>query len=216
MSSEDWGFDPYADIMEAFGASPTPRLACRWCKHAVADHNRSVGCEACTCMATPGEATPRTSIELDVRPFAHNHIVVGYARRRPKTAPRKDADMKTAAELQRELSILEANEASLAARRADLEAALALRATLPSEPAEDAVIKFRVQFDANGIVYTFIATRTRRNSSAQWYTTGSNTKHKGPHSWDDLLSLMQEDHGVKTGAAKLEFFLFDESGKWVR
>lgn len=124
--------------------------------------------------------------------------------------------MKTAAQLERELRTLEQNEAALAARKAELQAALDLRAALPSEPEEDSVIKFRVQFDRDGIVYTFIAYRTRRNSSAQWYTTGSNTKHKGPHSWDDLLNLMQEDQGVKSGATSVEFFLFDASGKWVR
>lgn len=192
------------------------RLPCRHCQHAVTDHDRQIGCVWCSCMATPGEANPRTTPEaqrtilLSAQCNATHYLI-------DHTAPRKDADtMKTQAQLERELRTIEQNEVNLAARRAELQRLLDERAALPSEPGEGSVIKFRVQFDVDGIVYEFIAFRTRRNSAAQWYTTGTKAVHKGPHSWDDLLNLMHEDQGIRSGATKLEFFLFDESGKWVR
>lgn len=132
------------------------------------------------------------------------------------TAPRKDADMKTAAQIERELQALATQRETLAAREAELLRQQEARAALPTEPDVHSVIKFRVQFDAHSVVYTFIATRTNRNSSAQWFTTGTNPKHKGPLTWDELLDLMRSDVGVKTEATSLEFFLFDDSGKWVR
>ncbi len=125
--------------------------------------------------------------------------------------------MKTKAEIEREMRFNLTTIELAQARINELGAQLEARAALPDEPEMDSVIKFRVQFDPHGIVYTFVAYRTRRHSSAQWYTTtGTNTKHKGPHSWDDLLDLMSQDVSVKTGASKLEFFLFSGEGEWVR
>lgn len=214
MSAEDWGFDPYADtVSDTFDEYRAPQDACRLCRHPVRIHNRIIGCQTCTCMATQGEASPRTDAELAIEPIRSNQYRPPYTLR---TAPRKDADMKTQAQLERELRTIEQNEVHLAARRAELQRLLDERAALPSEPGEGSVIKFRVQFDVDGIVYEFIAFRTRRNSAAQWYTTGTKAVHKGPHSWDDLLNLMHEDQGIRSGATKVEFFLFDESGKWVR
>lgn len=46
-------------------------VACRFCQHATADHSEIVGCTSagCTCMATAGEATPRTADEWDREPL---------------------------------------------------------------------------------------------------------------------------------------------------
>jgi hypothetical protein len=205
------------EFIEAFfgGRRNDDHHACRWCLHALGSHNNVVGCKSCSCVSSKSEARPRTDFELsrDARPATFTRS--GYYPL-PTTAPRKDADMRSKTQIERELKALDANEALIISRREALQREMDERLALPAEPDEDAVIKFRVQFDPDGIVYTFIATRTRRNSSAQWYTTGSNTKHKGPHSWDDLLSIMMQDQGVKSGASKLEFFLFDGGGKWVR
>lgn len=40
------------------------KLACRFCTHPVSSHNRMRGCVHCTCLATPGEANPRTEAEV--------------------------------------------------------------------------------------------------------------------------------------------------------
>ena len=157
------------------------------------------------CVATPGHLGT-----------VHDYVLVppAYVNHTPPHS-RKDADMKTAAQIERELRAVQESEELLAARKAELQRLLDARAALPSEPDYDSVIKFRCQFDPNGIVYTFIATRTRRDSSKQWYTTGTRPNHKGPLSWDDILNLMHEDVGVKTGVTQPEFFLFD-GGKWIR
>lgn len=129
---------------------------------------------------------------------------------------RKDADTmapKKLSDIENELRALESQAETLAARRAELERQKDARLALPAEPDLDAVIKFRVQHDPHGIVYTYIATRTRRNG-AQWFTTSRT--HPGPYTWDAILDLMQKDVGVKTGAATLEFFEFSGEGKWVR
>jgi len=128
---------------------------------------------------------------------------------------RKDADTmaKKLSEIENELRVLANQEEVLAARKAELQRLKDARLALPQEPDLDAVIKFRVQFDPHGITYSFVATRTRRNG-AQWYTTSS--QYPGPYTWDALLELMQRDIGVKTGGATLEFFLYEDAGKWVR
>lgn len=131
------------------------------------------------------------------------------------TAPRKDADttMKSQAELARELRLLTEQEELIAARKAEVLRQSELRAALPEEPPVDSVIKFRIQHVVGGVVYTYVAFRSNRNG-ASWHTT-SKTR-SGPYSWDDMLNLMGEDAGVKTGASTLEFYLFDGTGKWVR
>lgn len=211
MSSEN------DDFMEAFfGQKNDDHHPCRSCRHTLGKHDDLHGCTVCTCMATKGEARPRSDAERRRGVIGDDYLVIGYAPYNPNPAPRKDADMKTAAQIERELRALETQAETLALRKAALQEALDKRSLLPDEPEVHSVIKFRVQFDPHGVTYTFVATRTARNSSAQWYTTGTAPKHKGPFSWDDLLDLMHQDVGVKTGATRLEFFLFDESGKWVR
>jgi hypothetical protein len=115
--------------------------------------------------------------------------------------------------IETELRRLEEQEELLAVRKAELLREKDERLALPEEPGDDSVIKFTIQHDPHGIVYSVIAFRTRRNG-AQWYTTHS--RYNGPFTWDDLLSLMQKDVGVSTGARTLEFFLYDQTGKWVR
>lgn len=39
----------------------TQPYACRFCRHATTEHGDMVGCRHCTCLATPGEATPTTA-----------------------------------------------------------------------------------------------------------------------------------------------------------
>lgn len=132
----------------------------------------------------------------------------------PDTELRKGTDaMKKLSAIETELRRLAEQEELLAVRKAELLREKDARLSLPEEPGDDAVIKFTLQHDPHGIVYTVTAFRSRRNG-AQWYTTHS--RYNGPFTWDDLLSLMQKDVGVSTGARTLEFFLFDQSGKWVR
>ena len=121
--------------------------------------------------------------------------------------------MKKLSEIENELSRLEQQAEVIEARRAELLRQKDERLLLPSEPDEGAVIMFHVQFDLHGMVYKFVALRTRRNG-ARWYTTSSS--FPGPYTWDDILSLMQKDVSVSTGARTLEFFLHSGDGKWVR
>lgn len=257
MSSEDWGHDPFVDTFlgddQCGVRQHTSELACRMCWHGVSTHNLIVGCQHCTCLATPGEANPRVPRDLDRHPIPTWEARTGYAyehgwlrdrchRIKPMDTskwcskpaghgsrghsytpipasferPRKDADTmptKKLSEIENELRVLATQEEVLAARKAELQRLRDARLALPPEPDLDAVVKFRIQFDPHGLTYTFVATRTRRNG-AQWYTTSS--QFPGPYTWDVLLELMQRDIGVKTGGATLEFFLYDDAGKWVR
>lgn len=127
---------------------------------------------------------------------------------------RKDTDMAhTPAHLARELRRIERDEELLAARKAELQAQMDFRKSLPDEPDVDTVIRFTVQHDNPGIVYTYVAFRSRRQG-ASWHTTSKS--RPGPYTWDDMLTLMMLDVSVKAGARTLEFFEFDGKGKWVR
>lgn len=128
---------------------------------------------------------------------------------------RKGTDMpsKTATQIALELRAIEDEEAKLLARKEALLGALEKRAALPAEPPDDSIIKFQLQYGTGGISYTVVAFRSRRNG-AHWHTTL--TRRPGPYTWDDMLSLMQDDVGVKAGARSLEFFLYKPKGEWVR
>lgn len=39
-------------------------FACRYCGHAISQHNRMEGCENCRCAGSPGEVTPQSDSEL--------------------------------------------------------------------------------------------------------------------------------------------------------
>lgn len=225
MSAEDFGYDPgdaYEDATTDmgqeeidcfaamfFGERPKGQYACPFCWHAQRDHTPG-GCAHCDCINN-GTAAMRNMEDRRRAPLHPNLNRTGYS-----PTHRKDADTmapKKLSDIENELRALESQAETLAARRAELERQKDARLALPAEPDLDAVIKFRVQHDPHGIVYTYIATRTRRNG-AQWFTTSRT--HPGPYTWDAILDLMQKDVGVKTGAATLEFFEFSGEGKWVR
>lgn len=231
MPSEDWGFDPYDAPPPWYGEAEAdcgavqhiglPRCVVGRCIGAKGHRSKTHSFRPVSPISICGHPH-RVSNKWCVEPPGHVGIIHNYAPvqsayvNHTPLHPRKDADMKSSAQIEREIRAAKESQELLDARLAELQRQLDERAALPSEPGEGSIIKFRVQFDANSIVYEFVAFRTRRNSSAQWYTTGTKAQHKGPHSWDDLLNLMHEDVGVKSGATKVEFFLFDESGKWVR
>lgn len=95
-----------------------------------------------------------------------------------------------------------------------LERALTKRDTLiarQDQPAKDSVIKFHVQFDEPGPVYTYVAYRSFKGS---WHITG---KAK-PMSWEDLTRFMKMDITTKAHDGEVRFFLYGAGtkspGRW--
>lgn len=60
-------------------------LACRFCRHKYSEHRLDVGCPHCSCLATRGEASPRTDAELDAKILPPT--ITRGSRYSPLTAP---------------------------------------------------------------------------------------------------------------------------------
>ncbi|MER7331742.1 MULTISPECIES: hypothetical protein [unclassified Micromonospora] len=60
----------------------TGKWACRFCRHDQYTHNLIQGCVSCDCLATPGEAAPRTDAELDAPILPSGQVSPGYTARR--------------------------------------------------------------------------------------------------------------------------------------
>ena len=79
------------------------------------------------------------------------------------------------------------------------------------QPLRDSVIKFYVQYDENGKVYSYVAHRAITGS---WYVTG---KAK-PMNWDELVRLMRMDLTTKRFGGEIRFFLYGAGkgtpGRW--
>lgn len=61
--------------------------ACRLCRHRVWDHNILIGCEFCSCLATRGEASPRTENEEFVTPISSVQCLAMYRKTEKKEEP---------------------------------------------------------------------------------------------------------------------------------
>lgn len=102
---------------------------------------------------------------------------------------------------------------ALTTRLAQLQAEQEKASSIPPEPPAGAVIKFHVQFDAFGTVYTYVAYRfPSTGTSVHWVITGKKT---GQYTWAYLINLMGEDFSVRSGARGIEFYEYTE-GKWHR
>lgn len=67
------------------------RWACRFCRHDQYTHNLIQGCTSCDCLATPGEAAPRTDAELDAPILAEEQERLNEGRPTPAAINGKDA-----------------------------------------------------------------------------------------------------------------------------
>lgn len=80
------------------------------------------------------------------------------------------------------------------------------------QPLRDSVIKFYVQYDAAGKVYSYVA---HRATTGAWYVTG---KAK-PMTWEELVRLMRMDQTTKKFGGEIRFFLYGAGktgpGKWM-
>lgn len=77
----------------------------------------------------------------------------------------------------------------------------------PDQPKRGSVIKFQVQFQETGTVYSYAALRAPNNG---WYITGK----ADPMRWDELLDYMYRD--VTTKRLGVGFQVWDGKGtRWV-
>lgn len=77
----------------------------------------------------------------------------------------------------------------------------------PDEPKKNSIIKFRVQFNPDGIVYSYVAYRA---PNGQWYRTGN----AEVYTWESLLDFMYRD--VTSKRLGVGYYLFSSrGGKWV-
>jgi hypothetical protein len=94
--------------------------------------------------------------------------------------------------------------------QADIEAALArVLATEnePDEPRKHSIIKFQVQFQPTGQVYTYVAYRA---PTGDWYRTGD----KEVYDWEKLLDFMYRDITAKR--LGVGFYVYKgKVGQWV-
>lgn len=178
----------------------------------------STSCNGLSTTGVPRRVVGRCFLPTD---HAGDHRFTNYKPGSYRNSTITDAELRKGAVMPKKLSTIEneliriaSEEEVLAVRKAVLLAEKEARLSLPSEPNEDAVIKFTIQHEVNGISYTVIAFRSRRNAGAQWYTT--HNSFPGPYTWDALLDIMQKDVGVAVGGRSLEFFLYDLAGRWVR
>lgn len=81
-----------------------------------------------------------------------------------------------------------------------------MSAALPPEPEPGAVITFTVQYEPDGTVYTFVASRL---AGYGWALSGS----QRPQAWGDVLGKLQLDHAVRSGHRAAEYHLVT---KWKK
>ena len=66
------------------------------------------------------------------------------------------------------------------------------------QPENGAVIKFQKQYDPSGVLYDFVALRTK----GSWYLTQSNGFTKSPMSWQDLQDFIGDGNAWRMSAYK--------------
>ena len=79
---------------------------------------------------------------------------------------------------------------------------------IPKEPGVNSVVKFTVQFEPKGVVYSYLA---HRPPSGFWYVTGNSSAMR----WEDIVKLMQKDVTTRQNHGAIRFFQFNASGAGV-
>lgn len=105
--------------------------------------------------------------------------------------------MRTREEVQREIDLAQNRLDRLVE---ELDDAFAI----PDEPPVGAVVKFTVQYDHGGPVYSYAALRFKEGvgGGLRWAVTGGSTRQ---FTWKGLIELMMKDVSVDDGHVKLAF-----------